>query len=148
MTVRTPFAADVRAAAVDLLTGFAADVGIGLQVYRARPRSIHPPTAFVDQMSEVVEYPGIVQRQRRTRAEVLVLHGLYDSGDTVDQRDAFVDGFLDWVTDDVHAAGPDSLLALVGIDDDPTYVPEWVDPAVQRTYYATRLVLEGYIGNT
>lgn len=148
MTVRTPFAADARAAAVDLLTDFAADVGLGLQVYRARPRSIHPPTAFVDGMSEVIDYPGIAQRQRRTRVEVLVLHGLFDQGDTVDQRDAFVDGFLDWVTDNVHAAGADSLLALTGVDDDPTYVPEWLDLAIGKTYYATRLVLEGYIGNT
>ena len=147
MTIRTPFATQIRAAAVELLTAYAADVGVKLQVYRARPASVFPPCAFVDSMSEVVEYFGPAIRQRTPRAEVVVLHGLFDSGDAVDQRDAFVDGFLDWVTDDVHAAGADSTLGLIGVDDEPNFVTDWLAPENQRSYYATRLTLEGFIGN-
>ena len=146
MTVRTPFAANLRAAAVDLLEDYAASTtpALKLQVYRARPASIFAPCAFVDRMSESVVYLGPILRQRTPRAEVLVLHGLFDSGEAVDQRDAFVDGFLDWVTDNVHAAGAETTVGAVGIEDEPTFVPDWLRPELQRTYYASRITLEGF----
>ena len=148
MTVtRIAFSSAMRDAAVELLRDYAADADLGLQVYRARPASVHPPCAFVDRMSETVDYPGSVTwRQRTPRVEVVVLHGIFDSGDAVDQRDRFVDGFLDWVTDNVHAADPNTTIGLVAIEDDPAYVNDWARPENQRTYFATRLTLEGFAG--
>ena len=74
---------------------------------------------------------------------MFVLHGLFDSKDAADQRDAFVDGFLDWAIDRYHAAGANTLVAVRAVQDLPNYVPDWLPPEEQRTYYATRLSLEG-----
>ncbi len=137
------FQADMRAAAVELLTDYASSDGIRLQVYPARPRSINPPTAFVDAIRESIEYVGIVLRQRRPVAEVIVVHGIYDSMEAADQKDAFVDGFLDWVTAEYHAAGANTTVAVSETEDLPNYVPEWMPPERQLVYYATRITLEG-----
>lgn len=138
----------LRVAAVSLLQGYADEmVGdppakrLKLQVYRARPRTLKPPTGFVDSIRESITYTGL--NQRVPTADVIVLWGLFDSGDAVDQRDAFVDGFVDWTLDRIHEAGGNTTCALVDIDDIPDYVPEWLPPEEQRTYYATRFSLEG-----
>ena len=132
----------MRAAAVDLVTDYADGASLSLQVYAGRPRSIHPPTAFVDQLRETVDYSGLLV-QRHPVVDVVVLHGLYDSKDTASQRDAFVDGFLDYCIDQIHAAGANTTLGLVEVQDEPTFVPDWLPPQEQKTYYATRLSLEG-----
>ena len=72
-----------------------------------------------------------------------VLDGLFDSADAVVQRDDFVDGFLDWCADRFHAAGANTLIGAISLEDDPEYTPTWQPPEVQRTYYATRISLEG-----
>ena len=145
---RTPFAAQTRAAVVDLLADFAASAGIKLQVYRARPVSILPPTAFVDGMAEVVTNLGTDPiRQRLIQTNVIVLHGLFDSGEAVDQRDEFVDAFMDWVSENVHAVNGNSILQTATVEDEPTFTPEWQKPEVQRQYFATRIVLEAFIGD-
>jgi hypothetical protein len=142
----TTFRADIRAAAVTLLKEYAADVNLELQVYPGRPRSIHPPTAFVDRIHETVAPRGVRAFQRTPVVDIVILHGQFDSKDAVDQADAFVDGFLSWVYARVHAAGANTEVAIVGTDDDPTYVSDWQPPEVQRTYFATVLSLEGYAG--
>ena len=123
------FRAAMRAAAVTLL------------VYPARPRTVNPPTAFVDGFTERVDYTGLYQRH--PTAEVIVVHGLFDSKEAADQADAFVDGFLVWVVARIHAAGGNTSVGIVGIEDIPDYVNAWVRPEEQRTYYATRISLEG-----
>jgi len=133
----------VRAAAVQLLTDYADDERLTLQVYRARPRSITLPCAFVDTIREERTFTGPTLVQRVPTADVVVLHGLYDGGDTVDQADAFTDGFLAWVDARYHAAGAATLVGIVLTEDDPTFVPDWQPPEQQRTYYATRFSLEG-----
>jgi hypothetical protein len=133
-----------RAGAVTLLTGYAAAVNLKLQVYPARPRSVFPPTAFVDLMRETLsDFAGTI-RQRVPVVEVVVIHGLFDSKEAADQRDEFVDGFLDWVADNFHAFGANTLVAGVSVDDEPNYIPDWVPPEQQRSYYATRIALEGF----
>jgi hypothetical protein len=138
------FAAATRAAAVQLLKDYAADVDIKLQVYPGRPASLYPPTAFVDRMSEAIDYRGVVLFQRTPEVDVVVLHGVFDSLEAVAQRDAFVDGFLAWVANRVHAAGANTTIGLVGVEDEPTFVPDWLAPEQQRIYYGTRLTLRGY----
>ena len=136
---------DYRTAAVELVGDYVQDAGIApFQLYRARPAAIKAPTGFVDRMSDRLEdflAPAIFQHT--ITVSVVILHGTFDSGDTVDQRDAFVDGFLDWVRTRYHAAGANTLLRVTSVDDDPTYVPEWLPPDRRLTYYATVITLEG-----
>ena len=142
--------ASMRAAAVQLLTDYAADQELKLQVYPARPRSLFPPSAFVDKVNERLEWPGTGLVQRTVTAEVLVVHGIFDSADAAAQRDAFVDGVIYWSQDHLDAAGANTVAAVVAVDDDPAWTPEW-RPAntangPEPIYYATRLTLEGYAG--
>ena len=136
--------ASYRTAALGLLDDFKADAGIRLQTYRARPASIHPPTAFIDKMSDrLVDFLSPDIFQHTPGVEIVVLHGLFDSGDAVDQRDRFVDAFVEWVRSRFHAAGANTQHHKTTIDDDPTYVPDWLPADQQRTYYGTRSSLEG-----
>lgn len=141
---RIQFQTEMRAAAVQMLRDFAADVDIPLQVYEGRPRSINPPCAFVDRLSERITFDGL--RQRLVSVEVVVLHGLFDSKDAAAQKDAFVDGFVDWSSDHYHAAGANTILEPRAIEDDPSYTPDWQPPEAQRTYYASVITLEGFAG--
>lgn len=140
---RITFQTNLRAAAYDILVDFKALYEIKLQVYRARPSSIAPPTAFIDRMRERVTFIGPIQMQRVPSVDLIVLHGLFDSGDTVDQRDRFVDNFLDYMADRPHAAGTNTLIGAVSVEDDPIYVPDWLAPERQRTYFASTITLEG-----
>ena len=140
---RIAFQTAMRAGCVQLLEDYkAAVMTLKLQIYPGRPRSINPPCAFVDGIHETITYTGLMV-QRRPLAEIVVLHGLFDSKDTVDQRDAFVDGFMDWAIDQIHAANANTTIGLVEVQDEPTFVPDWLPPEEQKTYYATRLSLEG-----
>jgi hypothetical protein len=131
----------VRAAAVSLLTDYAATASVRMQIYPARPRSVMPPTGFVDALREAIAHTGL--NQRTVTAEVIVVHGIFDSQDAADQKDAFVDGFLDWALDNTGEGGANTVLVPVATEDIPDYVPEWLPPEQQRTYYATRISLEG-----
>lgn len=140
------FRENVREASMTMLKDYAADVGLILQTYPGRPRTINPPTAFVDRIRETVAYLGPTFRQRTPVVDIVLIHGLFDSKDAVAQADRFVDSFLDWVTNNYHAAGPNTLVAITAIEDDPSYVPEWQPPEVQKTYFATVFSLEGFAG--
>lgn len=137
----------MRQAAIDLLEQYRSDAGIFLQVWPGRPNDIRTPTAFVDGIRETITYPGMTQVQRRPQADVLVLHGFFDSKDTVAKRDAFCDGFLAWVVPRFHQAGANTLLAVVAMEDDPEYEATWSQKEA-RVYYATRITLEGYAEET
>lgn len=140
----TSFRSQLRSAAVQLLTDYRQEADVKLQIYPGRPASVNPPTAFVDSIREQITYDAL--RQRRPQLEIVLLHGLFDSKEAVEQGDQFVDGFLDWVSERYHAAGSDSLVAIVETADDPNYVPDWLPPDKQRSYYATVLTLEGFTG--
>ena len=136
--------ADARAAAVTLLEAYKADADIKLSVYPGRPRSILPPHAFVDRITERTSYPAGTPPQRTVSVEVVVVHGLFDSKEAVDQADAFGDGFLDWITDEPHAAGANRTIGVDSIDDEPDWVNDWMPPEKQGVHYATRITLEVY----
>jgi hypothetical protein len=136
--------ADARAAAVTLLEAYRDDADVKLSVYPGRPRSVLPPHAFVDRLTERTSYPAGVPPQRTVSVEVVVVHGLFDSGEAVAQADAFADGFMDWITDAPHAAGGNRTLGVDSIDDEPDWVPDWLPPEKQGPYYATRVTLEVY----
>jgi len=63
----------------------------------------------------------------------------------VAQRDAFCDGFADYVTDNRGKADPRSVIASVAFQDVPNFIPEWLPPEQQASYYATRIAVEGYV---
>ena|SRR6185369_2544183 len=136
--------ASYRAAAVQFLSDFATDTGNALQVYPGRPRTLFPPTAFVDGINETfTPFVGRID-QRTPIVRVIVLFGLFDSADAVQQKDDFVDGLLDWVQGLPHAAGANTLIRISETRDLPDFVPEWLPPEQQRTYYATEIDLEGF----
>jgi hypothetical protein len=146
VVTRIAFRTEMRAAVVTLLEGYAQAASVKLQVYPGRPRSVAPPTAFIDLITETYAYSNVTWRMRVCQVEVILLHGLFDSKEAVDQADAFSDAFLDYATDALHQAGGNTTLAIVEMTDDPTYVPDWQPPAEQRTYYATRITVEGHAG--
>ncbi len=149
ITTRLQFQTAMRAASVGLLADFAADAGIKLQVYPGRPALVLPPCAFVDRIRERIAYVGPDSRQRSPVADVVVVHGVYDSKDAAEQKDAFVDAFLDWSLERYHAAGSNTLIAVTATEDDPTYLPDWLPPkdGRQPMFYATLMQLEGYLGD-
>jgi hypothetical protein len=139
------FQAAMRAAAVELLTDYGTGASLKLQVYPARPLNILPPTAFVDRIDEDTVFTGPTNRQRTVRAECLVVHGVFDTKEAADQRDAFVDGFMDYVTDHREAAGDATVIGSISTVDVPVYNPDWGSDLQRNTsYYATRIVLEGF----
>lgn len=133
----------VRAGAVTLADGYRVDANLKLgQVYRARPTRISPPSVFVDSVSESAESFTREESQRTIRVGIRVVWGQYDAGQSVDQRDAFVDGFYAWVTDHYHAFGPNTECVWVGTDDDETWSPSWI-PSDTSDYFSTLVTLEG-----
>lgn len=140
---RIAFHTRLRAACVSLLTSHASAASINLQVYPARPMTLKPPTAFVDRIDETINYTAGL-RQRHPVAQVVAVWGQFDSKDAADQRDAFVDAWLDVVTDDPEAADANTQVDLNNVSDIPVYNPDWGPEAQQQTsYYATRFFVEG-----
>lgn len=140
----TAVRADARAAAVQMMEAYRDMAGVKLTVYPGRPKSLLPPHAFVDRLAETTNYPAGTPPQRTVTAEVVVVHGLFDSGEAVAQADAFGDGFLDFVTRFIHAAGGNRTIAVIAIDDEPDWVNDWMPPERQGVHYATRVTLQVY----
>jgi hypothetical protein len=142
--------ADARAAVVGFLTDYAAGApgspNSKMQVYPGRPATLNPPTGFVDNIRSTIAYSGPTLTQQTLTVEAIVLHGLFDSKEAVDQADAYVDGILEYQRTLYHDAGANTTIGLVNTEDEPNYVPDWLPPERQRTYYATRLDFEVYAG--
>lgn len=135
--------ADLRAGAVSLLRDYASDAKVKLSTSPGRPGLMDAlPRAFVDTMSSRIAYDGLM-RQTPT-AIVLVVWGLFDSAMAVKQRDAFVDGFIDWWAANKDAAGPNTVSGVTSIEDLPAYVPDWIHGGDQTAYFATAFTVEGY----
>lgn len=137
--------ADTRTACVSLMTDFNETMTppVLRQIYRARVADVKAPCAFVDRMTdELIDFLAPAIFQHVTTAEVVVLHGLFDHGEAVDQRDRFVDGFTDWVRTRFHAAGANSLIRIRRLTDDPEYIPTWLPEAKRLTYFATIVTVE------
>jgi hypothetical protein len=141
------FQADVRAGVLQELASYASAASVKLAIYAGRPRSIQPPHAFVDVMRETIAYTGHMMA-RTVQVDIVLIHGSFDSDVAVTQKDAFVDGFIDQVRDNqFSAAGDNTTLGVVSTEDTPTFVPDWLPPNEQRTYFATRMTLEGFQGD-
>ena len=125
----------------------AANASVRLQVYPGRPRSVAPPTGFVDSMGNTYSpTPGASHLYTHTpTVELVFVWGTFDSKEAVDQRDAWVDAFHDWIRERRDAVSGASLIGPTELSDIPVFVPDWLPESEQRTYFATRLVLEGLI---
>lgn len=124
-----------------LVATTATTASVKLSTYPGRPATIAPPHAFVDVMRETVAYVGHLM-QRTVQADLVICWGDFDSKAAVEQKDAFVDALIPYVRSQVHAAGANTTIGVVSTEDDPTFTPEWLTRP--RTYYATRVTLEGY----
>lgn len=141
--MRLPLQTDARAGTVALIEGYRTSSGTVLgQVYRARPAQIKAPSVFVDSVSENTDAFTVEESQRVVRVGVRVVWGLYDAGQTVDQRDAFVDGFYAHVMDNYHAFGANAECNWIATDDDEDWSPEWIETD-QSKYFSTLVTLEG-----
>jgi hypothetical protein len=138
------FRADIRAAAVTLMTGYnTANAGALRQIYPGRPMSIYPPTGFVDAINEgAIQYTA-GPRRRTPAVGIILIQGVFDSEEAVTLQDVLVDGFIDYVTVNKHAAGPSTLVTISQVDDLPNFQPDWIENA--PFYFASRLTLEGLI---
>ncbi len=139
--------ADMRAAAVGMLTDCATAAGVQMQVYPARPMSLYPPTGFISEMGDTLtEFPGAsLLYQHRPGIEVVCVWGTFDSKEAVTQRDSFVDAYHAWVRARPHEAGGRTLIGPLSVNDIPVFNPDWGNEAQRQTsYYATRIVLEGF----
>lgn len=137
------FQAECRAAAVTFLSDYASNAGVGMQVYPGRPRSLNPPTGFVDAISESLDHTTALTA-REVRVEMVVVFGIFDSKEAADQKDAFVDGLIAWSETRYHQAGANTMVAVEETEDLPEFVPTWRPPEDQTPRYATRISLGGF----
>ena len=143
--------AAARAAALALLDGYkAANTGSLVQTFQARPATINPPAAFVDSIDEAIAYTNAGQ-QRATEVNVRLVRGTFSSGDVAEANDALVDGFVEYVLENKHAAGANTLILVTAVEDDDGWIPEWIAPGPGnelRAYYSTIVTLsaEGLFG--
>ena len=143
--VRIPFETYMRQAAVDLLTDYAQDANISTQIYRARPASLFPPTGYIERLRETISWQTQL-RGRTVLVDIRMIWGLFDSGEAVDQRDLFLDGLIDWVSDHRGQGGASVDIAPVGVEDDPEFLAEWLKEGKQGPFFASILTLEGFAG--
>lgn len=139
--------ADYRAAAVTMLSGCATSANVDMQVYPARPMTLYPPTGFVSEMADDTSpFPGTSTLYQHTpKVEVVLVWGTFDSKEAATQRDAFVDAYHAWVRARPHEAGARTLIGPLSVNDIPVFNPDWGSQSQRETtYYATRIVLEGF----
>lgn len=141
---RLPLHTNARVGTVALVEGYRTSTGLALgQLYRARPAgSPKVPCVFIDRIVEDADSFTREESQRAVRVALRVVWGIYDTGDTVDQRDRFVDGFYGYVMDEGgNAFGANAVLYWRTVTDDPDWRPEWL--AESEPYYMTEITLEG-----
>lgn len=141
---RLPLQTNVRAGAVALVDGYRTANSLQLgQLYRARPNgSPKTPAVFIDRLVEDADSFTREESQRVVRVAIRVVWGVYDTGEAVDQRDRFVDGFYAYVMDNgADAFGANAVLYWRSVSDDPEWKPEWLDAS--ESYFMTEIVLEG-----
>lgn len=135
------FRTEIRAAAYALLTGYRTASSDTVQIYPGRPMSIYPPIAFIEAINEpsIAYFNG--PRTRTPGVELLLIQGIFDNEEAANLQDAFVDGFIDYVTTNKAIAGNGTIVTIDSVEDLPNYQPDWIPNA--PFYYASRLTLGG-----
>lgn len=141
---RLPLHTNARAGTVTMVRAYAdansLDIG---QLYRARPKGAPSlPSVYVDGITESTDSFTRTESQRSVLVRLRCVWGKYDSGDAVDQRDRFVDGFYGYVMDSGQDAfGANAVIYWRAVSDTPDWTPEWLDQS--EPYYMTEITLEG-----
>jgi len=136
-----------RAAAVAFMTEYATSAGIKLNWYPGRPRTVTPPHAFVDAIRETFSSFTESHYQGVPQVDVVVIFGTFDSKEAVDQKDAFVDGFVAWAYARPHQSGSNTLIQVASTEDIPAFVNDWMPQPEQRPFFAVSITLEGFETN-
>ena len=132
----------MRAAALTLLDGYkAANSGALRQTFQARPSQINAPAGFVDSIDEdeILYTPAGTQRTPDVR--IRLVRGTFSSGDVASANDELVDGFVDYVVANRHAAGASTLALISSVQDDDGWIPEWIPES--QPFYSTIVTLSG-----
>lgn len=136
----------MRAAALTLLDGYkTANAGSLKQTFQARPASISPPSGFVDSVGEDITYTP-AGMQRAVEARIRIVRGTYSASDVAEANDDLVDGFIEYVIDNKHAAGANTLVFVSSVEDEDGWVPEWIAPASgsePHAYFSTLVTISG-----
>lgn len=141
---RLPLQTNARAGTIALVNGYRTASGVQLgQVYRARPKVLKVPSVYIDRQPEDADAFNPSESQRAVRVALRVVWGQYDGGDSVDQRDRFVDGFYAYVIDNGKEAfgGNAEPVSWIGVVDNPDWTPEWLADA--GPYFMTEITLGG-----
>lgn len=132
-----------RAGTISLVDGYRTATGLSLgQLYRSRPARLKPPSAYIDRITEQTTGFTKEESQRTVRVYLRIVWGVYDPGDSVDQRDRFIDGFYGHVEDNPHAFGANSLCTWLAVEDDENFQADWIDST--EPLYMTEITLEGF----
>jgi len=138
-----------RAGTVTLADGYRTSVSLkaGL-VGPARPAKLaYLPAIFVDSVTENADAFTVKESQRTVRVGLRIVWGIYDAGETVAQRDRFVDGFYAYVMDNGdHAFGANTTCSWISTTDDENWTPDWLDKPDQalQPMFSTLITLEGF----
>jgi hypothetical protein len=140
---RLPLQTNARAGTIELVNGYrdATTLALG-QVYRARPKVLKLPSVYIDRITEGSDSFTREESQRTVTVALRIVWGAYDAGDSVDQRDAFVDGFYGHVMDNPDAFGANAVIYWRTVSDNPDWTPEWLEDA--GPYFMTEITLEGF----
>lgn len=140
---RLPLQTNARAGTIALVNGYRDASGLVLgQVYRARPKVLKLPSVYIDRITEGSDSFTREESQRTVTVALRIVWGAYDAGDSVDQRDKFVDGFYGHVMDNPDAFGANAVIYWRTVNDNPDWTPEWLEDA--GPYFMTEITLEGF----
>ena len=141
---RLPLQTNARAGTIALVNGYRAASSVALgQLYRARPKVLKPPSIYIDRITEGTDAFTREESQRTVTVALRVVWGAYDAGDSVDQRDRFVDGFYAYFADNgADAFGANAVIYWRTVADTPDWTPEWLPDA--GPYFMTEITLEGF----
>ena len=141
---RLPLQTNARAGTIALVNGYRTASGLALgQVYRARPKVLKLPSVYIDRISEGSDSFTREESQRTVTVALRVVWGEYNAGDSVDQRDRFVDGFYGYFMDNGDDAfGANAVIYWRTVSDNPDWTPEWL--ADVGPYFMTEITLEGF----
>ena len=103
MTVATTYRADARVALNTLLSSFlAANPTLLNQVYRARPKTLHPPCAFIGDWHEPTITLDMSIVTRLPQVDLVLVQGEYDNAETMDAQDVLTDAFISYLANNAH----------------------------------------------
>ena len=121
MTYTSTYRAAVRTALnTDLQTFQAAHPTLLNQVYRALPRSVTAPCAWIGDFTEPAIYMSAAVVTRQPQVEIILVQGEYENAATADAQDVLVDTFLSYAVN-LNTVGPGVVIGIATADRELTF---------------------------